>query len=133
MIAEDLREADPDLIVGTLGPTEAVVSGAVAKKYGLVFPRLPNPRLAHHPDRAITFDDYSLRTYYSGPNISDRVPVPKGTVAVVLDLSKTWGKSSAIKSRRHSRGAKELDRRNWFERFRYASPQRNLAGLFTCP
>jgi hypothetical protein len=111
MIAEDLRKADPDLIVGTLGPTEAAVSGALAKKYGLVFPRLPNPRLAHHPDRAITFDDYSLRTYYFGPNISDRVPVPKGTVAVVLDLSKTWGKSQREKIEASFKEAQK----NWIE------------------
>lgn len=44
-IAEDLRKADPELIVGMLGPTETAVSGALAKKYGLVFPRLPNPRI----------------------------------------------------------------------------------------
>jgi hypothetical protein len=92
-IAEDIRKADPELIVGTLGPTETAVSGALAKKYGLVFPRLPNPSLAHHPDSAIAFDDYSLRIYYFGPDISDRVPVPTGSMAVVLDLSKTWGKS----------------------------------------
>jgi hypothetical protein len=97
MIAEDLRKADPELIVGALGPTEAAVSGALAKKYGLVFPRLPNPRLAHHPDSAIAFDDYSLRIYYFGSNISDQVPVPKGSMAVVLDLSKTWGKSQRDK------------------------------------
>ncbi len=97
LLAKSLRKTDPNLIVADLGPNQAAVSVGLAKKYGFVTPRLPNPRLSDHPNQDIAFDDHSLRIYYFGPNISDRIPVPKGTMAVVLDLAKPWGKSQRDK------------------------------------
>jgi hypothetical protein len=97
ILAENLRKTDQELIVGDLGPNLTASSVNLAKKYGLVTPRLPNPRLSGHQPHDIAFDDHSLRIYYFGPNISDRVPLRKGSMAVILDLSKPWGKSQRTK------------------------------------
>ena len=111
-LTESLRNDEPSLIVGSDDANETSVMPSLARKYGFCVPRLLNPEFSVHQSHDIVFDDHSLRIYYFGPNISDRIPVPKGSMAVVLDLSKPWGKSQRGKI---EASFKECQK-NWNER-----------------